>query len=81
MEVKICNFLSTLFRNKDFISQESQILADAELPALMKWLLSRWGLFFSLNFIERLKFNVQKFKKLYFGFIVFKEVSFVQKMM
>ena len=30
MEMKICNFLSTLFRNKDFISQESPILADVE---------------------------------------------------
>ena len=30
MEVKIANFLSTLFRNKDFISQESSILADVE---------------------------------------------------
>ena len=28
MELKICNFLSTLFRNKDFISQEGPILAD-----------------------------------------------------
>ena len=30
MEVKIFNFLSTLFRNKDFISQERPILADVE---------------------------------------------------
>ena len=30
MEVKIFNFLSTLFWNKDFISQESPILADVE---------------------------------------------------
>ena len=30
MEVKIFNFLSTLFRNKDFISQESLILAGVE---------------------------------------------------
>ena len=30
MEVKICNFLPTLFRNKDFTSQESPILADVE---------------------------------------------------
>ena len=30
MEVKIRYFLSTLFRNKDFISQESSILADVE---------------------------------------------------
>ena len=30
MKVKICNFLSTLFRNKDFISQESPILADVK---------------------------------------------------
>ena len=29
MELKIC-FLSTLFWNKDFISQESPILADVE---------------------------------------------------
>ena len=28
MEVKIFNFLSKLFRNKNFISQDSQILAD-----------------------------------------------------
>ena len=33
MEVKIFNFLSTLFRNKDFISQESPILADIENKA------------------------------------------------
>ena len=26
----MCNFLFTLFRNKDFISQESPILADGE---------------------------------------------------
>ena len=31
MEVKIFNFLSTLFWNKDFISQESPILADVEI--------------------------------------------------
>ena len=30
MELKICNFLSTLFWNEDFISQESPILADVE---------------------------------------------------
>ena len=30
MRVKICNFLSTLFLNKDFISQKSLILADVE---------------------------------------------------
>ena len=30
MEVKICNFLSTLFQNKDFILKESPILADVE---------------------------------------------------
>ena len=30
MELKLCNFLSTLFWNKDFISQESAILADVE---------------------------------------------------
>ena len=30
MELKICNFLPTLFRNKDFISQESAILCDVE---------------------------------------------------
>ena len=30
MEVNICDFLSTLFRNKNFISQESAILADVE---------------------------------------------------
>ena len=30
MEVRIFNFLSMLFRNKDFISQESPILADVE---------------------------------------------------
>ena len=28
MEVKVYNFLSMLFQNKDFISQESQLLAD-----------------------------------------------------
>ena len=30
MEEKICNFLFTLFQNKDFISQEIPILADVE---------------------------------------------------
>ena len=30
MELKIWNFLSTLFWNEDFISQESPILADVE---------------------------------------------------
>ena len=30
MEMKICNCLSTLFQDKDFISQESPILADVE---------------------------------------------------
>ena len=30
MELKICMFLSTLFWNEDFISQESPILADVE---------------------------------------------------
>ena len=30
MKVKICNFLSTLFRNNDFISQKSPILADVK---------------------------------------------------
>ena len=30
MDVKILNFLSMLFRNKNFISQESPILADVE---------------------------------------------------
>ena len=30
MEMKICNFLSTLYLNEDFISQESPILADVE---------------------------------------------------
>ena len=30
MEVKICNFLSTLFLNKDFLSQESPISADVK---------------------------------------------------
>ena len=30
MELKVCNFLSTLFWKKDFISQESPILADVE---------------------------------------------------
>ena len=29
--MKICNFLSKLFRNKDFISQESPILADEKI--------------------------------------------------
>ena len=29
MEVNISNFLSTLFRNEDLISQESLILADS----------------------------------------------------
>ena len=31
MEVKIYNFLSKLFRNKDFISQENPILADGKM--------------------------------------------------
>ena len=30
MELKICNILSTLFWNKDFISQESPVLADVK---------------------------------------------------
>ena len=30
MELKICNFLSTHFRNKDFTSQESPILVNVE---------------------------------------------------
>ena len=34
--MKIFNFLSTLFRNKDFISQESPILADVENSFLVK---------------------------------------------
>ena len=36
MEVKICILLSTLFRNKEFISQESLILADVE--SIVFWL-------------------------------------------
>ena len=30
MKVKICNFLSTLFSEQNFVSQESPMLADVE---------------------------------------------------
>ena len=52
MEVKIFNFLSTLFRNKDFISQESLILTDVGNKAF--WLTSH----FFVLLIERAYYKI-----------------------
>ena len=43
MELKICMFLSTLFWNEDFISQESPILADVE-NKVFYWIRKLWSI-------------------------------------
>ena len=52
MVLKIFNFLSTLFRNKDFISQESLILTDVGNKAF--WLTSH----FFVLLIERAYYKI-----------------------